>query len=622
MALDEKPDIKENIETPQGKPGKPGTDEKHQVLFRRVKGGVAVFADTYQLGLTTLRADQAGQYTIRISGNGFQSRGEPVTLKVMTNDFRSMRNLGNYELPPDEPRVVEVTTWMEEGEFLKIAPHDTNFNAEGKGNWGTDAAVYDGVGMTIQWVELSGPLESWPPRSVALAAGEVPRKDYPEGQYPWRNNRHVAFELTPENPAAALAAHLPVVVARAFRRPLEPGEADTAVRTAQQALTDGATFTEALRTGWKAILTSPQFLMFDERPGVLNGFALANRLSYFLWSGPPDEELLTLAGGGALAAPETLRAQVRRMLKHERASQFTTHFTGQWLGLRNIDATSPDPTLYPEFDEVLKRCMVGETEAFFAEMIHENRPVREFIQSDWLMLNRRLGRHYGIPGATSEKYVRVAVPPGSPRGGILTQAAVLKVTANGTTTSPVVRGTWVMKRLLGQPPAPPPPVPAIEPDTRGATTVRELLAKHRSSQTCNACHRNIDPPGFALESFDVIGGWRERYRSIGEGDPVPGKLNGHSIWQYKLGLPVDSTGELPDGRTFTDIVAFKELLLAQSDTVLRAVTGHLLVYGTGAALDFADRRAVAEIAARTKEQGGGFRTLIEEVVLSVAFGRK
>ena len=179
-----------------------------------------------------------------------------------------------------------------------------------------------------------------------------------------------------------------------------------------------------------------------------------------------------------------------------------------------------------------------------------------------------------------------------------------------------------MKRLLGQPPAPPPPVPAIEPDTRGATTVRELLAKHRSSATCSSCHRNIDPPGFALESFDVIGGWRERYRSTDKGDPVPDKFQGQSIWQYKLGLPVDPSGQLADGRAFNDIQSFKQLLLTQSDTVLRAIAGKLLVYGTGANLDFADRAAVATIAAKTQAAGSGFRTLIEEVVLSPAFGRK
>ncbi len=620
--LDEK-GIAENLEIPQGKPKNDGTKDKHQVLFRKVAGGVAFFTDTYQLGLGGTRASASGTWQVRLSGYGFQSQGEPVTLILMADNHQRRRILGTFELPPDRPRVVELTTRLEAGEFIRIAPHDTNFNAEGKSNWGTDAAVYDGVGMVVEWVEMEGPEEeSWPPRSILLAAGDVARKDYAPGQYPWRNGRHVAFDLAPADPAAALETHLPKVAARAWRRPPDPGEADMPLRLARAALDGGASYVQALRTGLKAILTSPQFMLFDEKPGVLNDFPLANRLSYFLWSGPPDEELMALAAEGRLAKPEILREQTARMLLHARGRQFVSNFAGQWLGLRTIDATSPDPKLYPEFDDVLKRSMVGETEAFFSEMVRENRPVTDFIQSDWLMLNRRLGRHYGIPGAATEQYERVAVPAGNPRGGLLTQAAILKVTANGTTTSPVVRGTWVLKRLLGQPPAPPPPVPAIEPDTRGATTVRELLAKHRSSETCNACHRNIDPPGFALESFDVIGGWRDRYRSIDKGDAAPGKINGHGIWTYKLALPVDPSGTLPDGRVFNDILAYKQLLLSQSDTVLRAIAGKLLVYGTGSNLDFADRTAVAEIAGKTKAAGNGFRNLIEEVVLSPAFRRK
>jgi hypothetical protein len=318
----------------------------------------------------------------------------------------------------------------------------------------------------------------------------------------------------------------------------------------------------------------------------------------------------------------TLRMQAQRLLATERSSPFVTSFSNQWLNLQAIDATSPDATLYPEFDEVLKRSMVGETEAFLSEMIRENRPVSELIHCDWVMINRRLGQHYGIEGALTEKFEKIRVPEGNPRGGLLTQAAILKVTANGTTTSPVVRGTWVLKRLLNRPPAPPPPVPAIEPDTRGATTIRDLLAKHRSSEACNTCHRNIDPPGFALESFDVIGGWRDRYRSIDAGDPTPGRLRGNSIWQYKQGLRVDSSGTLPDGRTFDDIRSFKELLLDESGTVLRALAGTLLVYGTGAALDFADRAEVQAIADRSLATGGGLRSLIEEVIVSDTFRSK
>jgi len=209
------------------------------------------------------------------------------------------------------------------------------------------------------------------------------------------------------------------------------------------------------------------------------------------------------------------------MLDSGKSRAFVENFTGQWLDLRNIDATTPDARLYPEFDELLKLSMINETESFFAELLNKNLPVSNLIHSDFAMLNSRIAAHYGIEGVTGEEFRRVSLPAGSPRGGILTQASVLKVTANGTTTSPVLRGSWVIKRLLGRPSPPPPAnVGTIEPDTRGATTIREQLAKHRTSESCAGCHRNIDPPGFALESFDVIGGFRDRYRSQEKGDRV------------------------------------------------------------------------------------------------------
>ena len=246
-----------------------------------------------------------------------------------------------------------------------------------------------------------------------------------------------------------------------------------------------------------------------------------------------------------------------------------------------------------------------------------------FIQSDWLMVNRPIAEHYGIDGVKGEAFQRVKLPAGSPRGGLLTQAAILKVTANGTVTSPVIRGAWVMKRLLGKPPLPPPAnTGTIEPDTRGATTIREQLAKHRSVESCASCHRTMDPPGFALESFDVIGGWRDRYRSQEKGDAPKTKLNGRNVWEYKLGLPVDATGELADGRKFQDIAQFKKLMMSDSVQVLKCVTEKLLIYATGAGIRFADRTEVARLTASVKAKGSGLRTLVHEVVESPLFLNK
>jgi hypothetical protein len=337
----------------------------------------------------------------------------------------------------------------------------------------------------------------------------------------------------------------------------------------------------------------------------------------------PDEELLALAAAKKLGQPAVLRAQVERMLKDGKSRAFVTNFTGQWLDLRNIDATSPDKKLYPEADELLVVSMVRETEEFFAEMVNRNLSVSNVIHSDFAMLNSRLAAHYGIDGVPGEEFRKVPLPADSPRGGILTQASVLKVTANGTTTSPVLRGAWVLKKVLGQPPTPPPPgTGMIEPDTRGATTVREQLAKHRNSETCAGCHSKIDPPGFALECFDVIGGFRDRYRSQDKGDVTTVK-NTRSKRQYiKLGLAVDASGELADGRKFAGIQDFKKLLLEQSDQVLAALTEKVVIYSTGAGIGFADRSTVAAIAGKVKQQGGGLRTLIHEVVQSPIFQSK
>jgi hypothetical protein len=239
------------------------------------------------------------------------------------------------------------------------------------------------------------------------------------------------------------------------------------------------------------------------------------------------------------------------------------------------------------------------------------------------MLNRTMARHYSIPGVNSESFQRVALPPDSPRGGVLTQAAILKVTANGTVTSPVLRGAWVMKRLLGTPPQPPPPnVGSVEPDTLGASTIRELLDKHRSSETCASCHAAMDPPGFALESFDVIGGWRDRYRSLGTGDKPPWQFEGRDIWEYKLGPPVDSSGSLPDGRTFQDIREFKQLLLNDRQQVLHSLTEKLLTYATGAGIRFSDRAEVDRIVSAVSNKDRGLRTLVHEVVQSELFRNK
>jgi hypothetical protein len=317
-----------------------------------------------------------------------------------------------------------------------------------------------------------------------------------------------------------------------------------------------------------------------------------------------------------------LSAQVERMLNSPRAHRFTENFTGQWLDLRKIDFTIPDPQLYSDFDPLLLWSMPRETQLFFEEVLRHDLSLLNFVDSDWTMLNERLAALYGIPGVTGNDFRKVRLPPGSHRGGVMTQASVLKVTADGTRTSPVLRGKWVLERILGLPPAPPPPdVPAIEPDIRGATTIRQQLDKHRHTPACATCHTHIDPPGFALENYDPIGNWREFYRvtTRTNENPLPLPLHyagGRAIYR---GLNVEQGGETAEGKPFKDIEDYKKILLADKDQLARSLTQKLIIYATGADIQFADREVVEQIVARARARNYGLRTLIHEIVQSRVF---
>jgi hypothetical protein len=268
--------------------------------------------------------------------------------------------------------------------------------------------------------------------------------------------------------------------------------------------------------------------------------------------------------------------------------------------------------------------MVAETRAYFRELIDKDLDASHLVRSKFAMLNEKLAVHYGLPGVVGSQICKVDLPADCPRGGFLTQGSILKITANGTTTSPVPRGAFVMDRLLGQPPEPPPPnIPAIEPDVRGAKTIREQLDKHRSDAVCASCHAKMDPPGFALEAFDVIGGFRTRYRSIGDGEPAPrGSIDPFIGIGFKLGPPVDASGVLPDERSFKDVVEFQNLIAADSGRLLKNLAQQFAIYATGRDLSFSDRDQIAAIVANTQKNGGGIRTLIHELVQSPLFATK
>jgi hypothetical protein len=373
-----------------------------------------------------------------------------------------------------------------------------------------------------------------------------------------------------------------------------------------------------MRTAAIAVLCSPEFLFLKEPAGRLNDLQLASRLGYFLTRSAPDAELLT----AKLTQPEVLRAQTERLLQAATLERFVIDFTDGWLNLREIDFTTPDKQLYPEYDELLLDSMLRETRSFVTELIQNNLGVANIVQSDFAMLNSRLAQHYGIPGVSGLAMQKVKLPPDSHRGGVLTQASVLKVSANGTNTSPVVRGVFVMDRILGiEPPPPPPGVPGVEPDIRGATTLRELLDKHRNMESCNGCHRAIDPPGFALESYDVIGGWRERFRSIDQGEQVKLTVQGRKV-RYRLGPPVDAAGELSSGAKFANLSELKTLLLAGQDRVARCMIEKLLIFATGRAMGFSDRGELDKIVAQSKAKNHAMRDLIHAVVQSEIFRSK
>jgi len=596
--------------------------KKEKKTFRVLPDAVVIFDDNSPTALRRWIVKTRGRYRIRISAYAYQAAGRPVWLKLYCTDWKTQRLHGYFDFPADQPREVEVITTLEAGRLLNLSPFDTNYDDQGRrsGFWGIGAETYPGRGIAIKWVEVEGPLvDHWPPPSVGRLFGDLPVKPVKPAA---SDRRAPAFAVAPADPRSAAAKVLREFASRAFRRPASSADVERYVKLAYTGLDDGLTFEDALRIAFRAVITSPRFLFLEELPGHLDDWALASRLSYFLWSTRPDDELQKLAAGGTLHQPVILRSQVERMLASPKARAFVENFAGQWLDLRQIDFTLPDRKLYPEFDDILKAAMVGETHAFFAQMLQDDSNLKNFIHSDFLMLNRCIAEHYKIDGVTGEEFRRVPLPEDSHRGGVLTQASVLKVSANGTFTSPVLRGAWVMRRLLGEPPDPPPAdIPAFEPDTRGASSIRQQLAKHRALANCASCHTRIDPPGFALENFDVIGGWRKRYRAE-KGDSPPGKFRGRRIWEYGLGSTVDASGELADGRKFQNIDEFKRLLLEREDQVARNLTRNLLTYATGAGIQFADREVVETILAGLKSQGGGLRTLVHEIVQSQTFQSK
>lgn len=433
-------------------------------------------------------------------------------------------------------------------------------------------------------------------------------------------------EVVSESPEQDAERLLRGFLRTAYRRPVREADAQRFLGLFQKEFAQGSGFARAMLTAYTGVLASPGFVFLDEPPGRLDDMALATRLALFLWNSTPDAALGAKAEKGELHRPEVLRAETERLLNDPRSGRFVEAFTDYWLDLREIDDNSPSSTLYNDYelDDPLKLAALDETRLFFAELVRADLPARQVVNSDFTFLNGRLAKHYGIPGVEGAAMRRVALPPGSDRGGLMTMASVLKVTANGTTTSPVLRGHWITERLLGVEIQPPPAgVKAVEPDIRGAVTIRQQLAKHREDPSCASCHLKMDPPGFALENYDVMGGWRDRYRAVAENvPPVRGFGMSGQAFAFHYGLPVDSAGELPDGRPFKDVIEFKQLVLKDELAIARNLTKQLLTFATGAPVGFADRPALEEILQNAAPSHFGVRTLVHEIVKSGLFQNK
>jgi hypothetical protein len=437
--------------------------------------------------------------------------------------------------------------------------------------------------------------------------------------------RPTIVEVVSENPDQDAERLLRNFLNRAYRRPPLESEVELYQELFQQQYAQGLGFAKSLIAAYTAVLSSPGFLFVEESPGKLSQRELATRLALFLWNSAPDTRLRELAERGTLDDPIVLRAETERMLDDPKSRRFVEAFTDYWLDLREIDDNSPSTTLYNDYelDDPLKLAAVEETRLFVAELLNEDLPARNIVDSDFTFLNERLAWHYGIEGVAGTKMRKVALDETSVRGGLMTQASVLKVTANGTTTSPVLRGVWITERILGFETPPPPPVPAVEPDIRGAVTIRQQIEAHRADASCASCHARLDPPGMALESFDVMGAWRDRYRAVNEEVPAEKGvgLDGQRF-KFHYALAVDPSGQLLDGRKFADVRQLKQLLLEDEAAIARNLVRQLTIYATGAPIGFADRQEVEAILSRTRPGHYGVRSIVHEIVGSKLFQYK
>jgi hypothetical protein len=620
-------------------------------------GMTRTFGESFQ-GRMGFAPIHSGRYRIGVSAWSYWwDKGEvkPAPRSGAVGIYLGGTLLGTFDAPSLKPTYTEIMT--------ELTPQENGFiKAAGISFWDAHVyfsqgqiARYTGPGVALDYILVEGPLvDEWPPPShrrlfgnLRVAPFNTLAKDQPKPRREQLKQKVISARNGPgrlvpgtvvsADPSGDARRLLKEFLPRAFRRPVDADEIERYAKLADSRVAGGFCFEDAMKAAYKAVLLSPHFLLLHEPLGKLNDHALANRLSYFLWNSMPDDQLTALAKAGKLTEPATLKAQTERMLTSPKAKRFIQDFLDQWLELRDFDATSPDRKLYPEYTPHLEDAIRREPAEFFQHVLDKNLPTTTLVHTGINLVNQRLAEHYGIQGVEGVKFRRRDVDVNKfPRGGFLTMAATMKVTANGTTTTPVKRGAWVNKKILGTPIQPPPPdIAAIEPDVTGATSIREQLAKHRDSAACASCHAKLDPPGFALESYDVIGGYRTWYRAT-EGKKRPdfeaiypglltpeGKFKGHAV--YRVGPACDPSGTLIDGATFTGVMEYRKMLVANGPKqrqIARNLARQLVMYSTGASISFGDRAAVERILDKAGGNNPKLQDLLHEVVQSAVFQTK
>jgi mono/diheme cytochrome c family protein len=620
-------------------------------------GMTRTFGEAFQ-GRMGFAPIHSGRYRIGVSAWSYWwDKGEikPAPRSGAVGVYLGGNLLGTFDAPSLKPAYTEIV--------VELAPTENGFiKAAGISFWDAHVyfsqgqiAGYAGPGVALDYIMVEGPLvDEWPPPShrrlfgnLRVAPLNTLAKDQPKPRREIVRQKIISARNQPgrlvpgtvlsADPAGDARRLLGEFLPRAFRRPVTAGEVERYAKLADGRVADGFCFEDAMKAAYKAVLLSPHFLLLHESPGKLDGYALANRLAYFLWNSMPDDQLTALAKAGKLTEPAMLKAETDRMLASPKARRFVHDFLDQWLELRDFDATSPDRKLYPEYTPHLEDAIRREPAEFFGHVLGSNLPVSTLVHTGINLVNQRLAEHYGITGVEGVKFRRRDVDANKvPRGGFLTMAATMKVTANGTTTTPVKRGAWVNKRILGTPiPPPPPDIAAIEPDVTGATSIRQQLAKHRDNTACASCHAKLDPPGFALESYDVIGGFRTWYRAT-EGKQRPdfeaiypgllspdGKFRGHA--SYRVGPPTDPSGVLTDGTKFSSLLEYRKMLVSdrpKQRQLARNLANQLVIYATGAPISFGDRAVIERILDKAGGDNPKLKELLHEVVQSSIFQTK